>query len=365
MDYKKRINKLADSLKKENIDAVMVGPSPDLEYLTGLTPSADERFKGLFVLSDGRYFYVSPSLYVEETRKGLGDDAKIFIWYDAEGFLKAVQEAKEEFDLSQKRIAVNDGISAVHLIDIQKVVDSKFINGDVLVGHLRIIKSDDEIENLRRASNIIDDVVNDLVDYIRPGLLERDIKKKIEELCLEKGASGLSFDPIVASGPNSSMPHYNQYTRTIQNRDSVLLDLGCRYNGYCSDTTRMVFIGEPTQKQKDVYKAVLEANLTAEAFIKEGVTAEEVDAKARGVLEKAGLGEYFITRTGHGIGVNVHEHPNIVQGNKQVLKNGMAFSIEPSICIPGEFGIRIEDIVVVNEGKAEILNKFTKDLIVI
>lgn len=234
-----------------------------------------------------------------------------------------------------------------------------------MVGHLRIIKSSEEIDNLRQASRIIDEVVKDLSEFIRPGLLERDIKKKIEELCLEKGASGLSFDPIVAAGSNSSMPHYNQDSGIIQERDMVLLDLGCRYNGYCSDTTRTFFIGEPTAKQKEVYAAVLEANLQAEAFVREGVAAEEVDRKAREVLEKAGLGQYFITRTGHGIGVNVHEHPNIVQGNKQILKNGMAFSIEPSICIPGEFGIRIEDIVVVVDGKAEVLNKFPKELIVL
>ncbi|HHV18090.1 MAG TPA: aminopeptidase P family protein, partial [Thermoanaerobacterales bacterium] len=203
-----RIERLADLLKKDNINAVLIGPSPDLEYLTGLTPSADERFKGLFILCDGSFFYICPSLYFEETQKRMGNDAKIYVWYDGEGFLGVLKQAKDEFDLDNMCIAVNDGISAVHLLDIQEVIKGYFIKGDTLVGGLRIIKDTEEINNLRKASKIIDQVVQDLVEFIRPGLKERDIKKRIEELCLEKGASGLSFEPIVASGPNSSMPHY-------------------------------------------------------------------------------------------------------------------------------------------------------------
>ena len=360
-----RIKKLAESLKRENIGAVIVGPSPDLEYLTGLTPSNDERFKGLFVLSDASFFYIAPSLYLEETQKGIGDSAKIYVWYDEEGFLGVLRQARDDFELNGLRIAISDGISAVHLLDIQENIDAEFVRGDILLGELRMIKDEEEMENLRKASEIIDDVVKDLADFIRPGIRERDIRRKIEELCLEKGASGLSFDPIVASGPNSSMPHYNGDSRIIQERDIVLLDLGCKYNGYCSDTTRTFFIGEPSAKEKEVYAAVLEANLAAEAFVKEGVACEGVDEVAREVLRKAGLDKFFITRTGHGIGVNVHEFPNIVANNKQLLKNGMAFSIEPSVCIPGEFGIRIEDIVLVNDGKAEILNKFPKEMLVI
>jgi len=360
-----RISKVANNLKKENIGAVLVGPSPDLEYLTGLTPSEDERFKGLFVLSDGSFFYISPSLYLEETQKCIGNNAKIYVWYDEEGFLGVLKQAKEDFKLNGRRIAVSDGISAVHLLDIQQTIEGDFVKGNILVGELRMIKDAEEMDNLRKASEIIDDVVKDLAEFIRPGIRERDIQKKIEELCLEKGASGLSFEPIVASGPNSSMPHYNGDSRVIEEQDIILLDLGCKYNGYCSDTTRTFFVGEPGEKEKKVYAAVLEANLAAEAYIKEGVMCEEVDRKAREILKKAGLAEYFITRTGHGIGVNIHEYPNIVAGNKQVLQNGMAFSIEPSVCIPGEFGIRIEDIVIVNNGKAEILNKFTKEMLVI
>ena len=240
----------------------------------------------LFVLSDGSFFYISPSLYLEETQRGLGQDAKIYVWYDDEGFLGALKQARDDFKLEGLRIAVSDGISAVHLLDIQEAIDGEFVKGNIIVGELRMIKDAEEVDNLRKASEIIDEVVKDLYEFIRPGIRERDIKRKIEELCLEKGASGLSFDPIVASGPNSSMPHYNGDSRVIQERDIVLLDLGCKYKGYCSDTTRTFFIGEPSEKEKEVYAAVLEANLAAEAYVKEGVACGEVAKVARDVLKK-------------------------------------------------------------------------------
>jgi len=364
-----RIRQLANSLKKTNIDAVLLGPSADLEYLTGLTRrTGHERFLGLFVFSDASFFYISPSLYLEEAKKIMGHDTKIYIWYDAEGFLGVLKQAKEEFDLDNRHIAVGNGISGLHLLDVQQIINADFVKGKFLVGELRMIKDIEEMNNLRKASEIIDGVVQELVAFVRPGLRERDIKKKIEELCLEKGAPDLSFDPIVASGPNG-LPGYvmRGESRLIEERDIVILDLGCKYNGYCSDITRTFFIGEPSEKEKKIYNMVLEANLQAEACIQEGVTtAEEVDKKAREVIEKGRVGQYFTHRTGHGIGLDDHEDPFIVEGNKQVLKNGMAFSVEPGVYIPGEFGIRIEDIVIIDQGRTEILNKFSKrEMIVI
>lgn len=360
-----RIEKLVNSLKREGIDAVIVGASADLEYLTGLTPSRDERFKGFVVTADGRYFYICPSLYYEETRKCIGDEVKIYVWDDAEGFLTAIEKANKDYKLDGKTIAVNASIVAIDLLDIKTVINSEFVKGNLILGELRIIKDEEEIKNLKKAALIIDDVMGELIKLIRPGLLERDIRDKVEEFCKEKGGTGISFSPIVASGPNGSMPHYNDDGREIRENDVVLIDIGCKYNGYCSDITRTVFVGEPTEEQKRVYEVCLKANLEAEKFARPGVLAEEVDFVARKVIEDAGLGDYFITRTGHGIGMEVHEQPNIVKGNKQVLKPGMAFSIEPSICIPGKFGIRIEDIVVIEEKGLNILNEFPKELLVV
>ena len=184
-------------------------------------------------------------------------------------------------------------------------------------------------------------------------------------MLIEFGGEELSFEPIVASGPNGSMPHYNDDKRVIEEQDLVILDFGCRYKGYCSDTSRTVFIGEPTEEQKKVYEIVLRANREAEKAVKEGVTAGEIDRIARKIITDEGYGEYFINRTGHGIGVEIHEEPFIKEGNKEILKSGMAFSVEPGIYIPGKFGMRVEDIVIVDGEKARILNKSNKEMTIV
>jgi len=352
-------------MAEQNVDAVIVGPSSDLQYLTDLSPYADERFKALVILAAKSCFYICPALYYEETVNTLGKDSKIYVWDDTSGFLSAWDKAKEEYGLADKRIAVNEGIRAIDMIDLQNFLGGSFVKADGMLEQLRITKSNIERENLRKAAEIIDEVVVELTKYIRPGLREKDVKRKVEELCIEKGASGVSFEPLIASGPNSSMPHYNDDKRIIQERDIIIIDIGCKYNNYCSDITRTIFIGEPTDEQRKIYEIVKEANRQGELCIKEGMPAAEVDKVVRSVIEKAGYGEYFIHRTGHGIGVAVHEAPYIHQANTQKLRTGMAFSIEPGIYLPGKFGVRIEDIVVVDGDKAEVLNKCPKDIIVI
>lgn len=359
------VNQLTEMMSEQKVDAVIVGPSSDLQYLTGLAPYADERFKALVVLADKRCFYICPSLYYEETVNTLGEDSKIYVWDDTSGFLSALDKAKTEYGLVGKRIAVNEGIRAIDMLDLQDFLGGSFVKADKMLEQLRIIKSNSERQNLRRAAEIIDEVVMDLTKYIRPGLREKDVKRKVEELCIEKGASGISFEPLIASGPNSSMPHYNDDKRVIEEKDIVIIDIGCKYNGYCSDITRTVFVGEPTDEQRKIYEIVLEANRQGERCIREGLAAEDVDKAVRDVIEKAGYGKYFIHRTGHGIGVAVHEAPYINTGNRLALKSGMAFSIEPGIYLPGKFGVRIEDIVVVDGDKAEVLNKCPKELIAI
>ena len=359
------MDKIVHFMSDRKMDILVIGPSSDLQYLTGLKPFHDERFKALFILSDGRYFYVAPELYYEETMQTLGKDAEIFKWGDSEGFLKAINEANEKYGLEGKVIGVNDGIRAVDIIDVGNVVNAKFINGCSIIEGIRIIKTEEERDYLRKAARIADEVIPNIIKFIRPGVTEKDIKERIEKLLFEKGGEGTSFDTIVASGPNSSKPHYSDDSRVIEENDVMVLDYGCIYKGYCSDISRTIFVGEPTEEQKKVYNIILEANNKGEECARQGATAEEVDSAARNVIREAGYGQYFINRTGHGIGSGDHEAPYIKEGNKQVLKDGMAFSVEPGIYIPGKFGMRIEDIVLINDGKTEILNKATKDMIII
>lgn len=356
---------LTNLMKNEDIDALMIGPSSDLEYFTGLNPMSDERFKALIILKDKRYFYICPELYYEETRELLGEDAHIFIWSDTDGFLKAIKEAANYYNLKNIKIGVNDAIRAIDILEIENAIKAKFFIGSGIIENVRIIKDEEEKSNLRKSAHIADEVAGEIIKFIRPGLTERDIKRKIEELFMEKGVQSLAFETIVASGPNSSKPHYNGDSRVIEEQDIIVLDFGCKYNGYCSDISRTVFVGEPTEEQKKIYDIVVKANTAAESFVKQGVTAEDVDKMARDVIKQAGYGQYFLNRTGHGIGRAVHEGPYIREGNKQVLENGMAFSIEPGIYLPGQYGMRVEDIVLIDNWSGEVLNKFIKDLIII
>jgi len=364
MQLEKQLEKIVGLMSGINADIHMIGPSSGLEYLTGINPHPDERFKALFILKDKRHFYISPEIYYEETRELLGEKEDIFVWSDTDGFLSAIEKADKKYGLAGKIIAVNDGIVAINMLDIGNFLDVKFINGNSILEDVRIRKTQEEKDCMRKAAKIADEVVEETIKFIKPGLTERDIVKKLEELYTAKGVS-MSFHPIVASGPNTSKPHYNGDSRVIQEQDIIIIDTGCRYKGYCSDISRTVFVGEPTEEQRKIFDICVKATTTGEMAVREGVPAEEVDMAARNIIKAAGYGDYFLNRTGHGIGIAVHEGPYIRTGNKQILENGMCFSVEPGIYISGKFGMRVENIVLVENGKAEILNNVTKDIIIV
>ncbi|MGM0641798.1 MAG: M24 family metallopeptidase [Thermotogota bacterium] len=364
MVWQNKIDKLAELMKKNDVDFLIIGADTDLEYFAGINSWEGERFKGLVVHSSGQHFYISPELYYEETREALAKE-DIYQWGDGEGFLKAFKNADKKYDLKNKVIAVNQAVTAVEMLALKEELNSKFISGQDLVSQIRMIKDEKEREYLKKAGKIADKAAAAVVEFIKPGITEKDIKEKIKELLLEYGGESLSFETIVASGPNSSKPHYNSDKRVIKKQDLIVLDFGCKYKGYCSDMSRTVFLGEPTEEMKKVYEIVLKANKKAEEIANAGSTAEEVDLAARNIIEEAGYGQNFINRTGHGIGRAVHEGPFIKKGNKLKLKNGMAFSIEPGIYIPGKFGMRVEDIILIENGKGQPLNNYNKEMLVI
>lgn len=361
----KRLDKAIHLMADKNLDALLIGPGSDLKYFTGLNPSTDERFKALFILKNGDKFYICPELYLEETEEILNNSIEIFCWSDGEGFIKAIKDASAKYNIKNIKIGINDTLRAVDILEINNFIDTNFVLGTEVMENIRMIKTKDEIKHLKEAANIADRVFSDIVKFIRPGIMERDIKNKIEELFMEKGAEGLSFDTIVASGPNSSKPHYNDDSRVIEKNDIIILDFGCKYNGYCSDMSRTVFVGTPTEEQRKIYNIVLDANMEAEKFAEKGVTAGDVDKTARDIIDDAGYGKYFINRTGHGIGMDVHEGPYIKEKNALQLDNGMAFSIEPGIYLPGKYGMRVEDIVIIEDGKSTILNNSPKDMTIL
>lgn len=360
-----RIRNLKNILSNYNMDGYLMGANFDLKFLTGINSFPDERFKGLLVLKDGRKLFISPELYYEDFRSTLGDDIPMYVWSDTDGVNDTFAKIREDYDLENKKIAIDDSIRGIDLLDMMGIIQAEFVNEPNISKELRIIKDKEGVDNLQKAALIADKTYEEILKFIKPGVTEKQISDKLKDLLMSLGGEGLSFEPIVASGPNSSMPHYSGDQRVIEKQDLVILDYGCLYKGYCSDTSRTVFIGEPTEEQRKVYEIVLRANTEAEEAAKEGATAEEIDRVARGVIKDAGYGQYFINRTGHGIGIEVHESPFIKEGNKEVLKTGMAFSIEPGIYIPGKFGMRVEDIVVIAGNEAKVLNKSNKELIIV
>jgi len=366
MINQKRLEMLTKELRKNGLDAIYLGPSTDLEYISGLDTHPDERVRGLMVSSDGNCFAMTPLLYKEEMAKAFGDVPFYAEWNDHEGFTGAFKRGCEHLGIVGGKIAFNDGVRAVDMLAVRDEMDMRMVGGGKILDPLRSRKDAEELEIMREASRMVDAVVYKLRDFIRPGMTERRIAKKIPEFFEEAGCMGVSFGPIVASGPNGSMPHYGGDQRVIEENDVIILDLGGRHKGYCSDTTRTLFTGTPTKEQRKVYEIVRQAQEAGEAAVKPGATGQDVDRAARQVIIDAGYGEFFFNRVGHGIGLAVHESPYMIEGNDKPLEPGNVFSVEPGIYLPGKFGVRIENIVAVREdGTGEALNHFPRELTIV
>jgi Xaa-Pro aminopeptidase len=356
-----KVAQVAQVLQKEGVDALLLGPTSDLEYLSGLHLQDCERFKGCFILQDGRSFCVCPRISTQEFRECMPEEVPIFDWQDKDWFYATLSEAFEKYGLKGKSLALNDGVRGVDAVEIMQREKVTLINGWHYLDGMRSIKSADEVAKLKKAGEIADAALEALLPFIRPGRSEREIKRKLLALLEEKGADATSFTPIVARGENAAMAHYTREDGIVQEQDTVLIDYGCRYQGYCSDTTRTLFVGKPSEEALKLYRIVQESQEAGERAVRPGVTSESVDIAARKVIEDAGYGEYFNNRLGHGIGMAVHEAPNIMRGNTQILQPGMAFSIEPGIYIPGKIGIRVENIVVVTADGCVPMSTFPRD----
>jgi len=357
----KYFDRLLKELNRTDYDAVMVTPSNEFKFLVGHTPSLGARFEGLFILKDGRYFHICPLLSQEEMGEIFGAE-RVHAWSDGDGYLDTVAQCADRYGLRGKTVAVNQHTRAFHVLEIADAGIMDFASGKILMEEMRIIKDSEEMEYLRIASRYADEVFTELVDFIQPGMIEKDVKDKIRACFKAKGVTG---DGMVAVGPNASMPHYNRSDRVIQEQDLVLLDFGCTYHGLYSDITRTVFVGNPTAEQIKVYEIVKRANEKAIQAIAVGVKASAIDQVARDIIAAEGYGDYFLSRLGHGIGYAGHEAPDIKGSNHRKLETGMAFSIEPGIYLPGNFGVRIEDIILMGPEGVEVLNQVTKEMIVI
>jgi Xaa-Pro aminopeptidase len=331
-------------------------------YLTGYAPMPTER-PTLLVLRPG----ADPVMLVPELERPLaaaasaGAEIELVGWRDGmDVYAEAARLLPED-----GRVAVGDSLWAAHLLGLQAEGPGMvFAPASPVIERLRAIKDDDELAALARAGRAADETFRQICDRSFLGRREEEVAADLAELLVRNGHDAAAFT-IVASGPNAASPHHEPGGRTMLPRDAVVLDFGGTLGGYYSDTSRTVVVGEPPEGFEAVYAIVHEAQDAAFRAVRPGIQAQDVDRVARRIIDDAGYGERFFHRTGHGIGLEVHESPYLVEGNERELQPGVTFSIEPGIYLDGAFGVRIEDIVVVTEDGADRLNRSTRELQVV
>lgn len=359
-----KIEQLQATLTEKNLDAAYISDPMSIGYLTGFFEDPIERVMALLVFPDAEPFLFTPALEVEAA-KGTGWSHPVYGYLDHEDPYALI--AKHVRD--QVTNPVNWGIEQSHLT-VQRLrgLKGQFPNAKFTtdltptIEHLRLIKSDDEIAKLNEAGKWADFMLEEGFKNLQLGRSEQEVAANLEFALKKHGIMHTSFDTLVQAGAHAAEPHGATSQNPIENNELVLFDLGCIVDGYCSDVSRTVAIGELNEKQQDIYNVCLEAQLAAQDAAKPGITAEELDRVARDVITKAGYGEYFIHRLGHGLGMSDHEFPSIMEGNQLVLEPGMCFSIEPGIYIPGVAGVRIEDCVHITADGCEPFTHTSKEL---
>jgi D-alanyl-D-alanine dipeptidase len=356
--FAERRRRAADAVEEAGLAGLLVSPGPDLAYLTGHEPPPLERLT-LLILASGRDpVLVVPALELPAAESAPGTAGlELIAWRDGEDPYESVARI-----LRAGRFALNDQTWASHLLALEHATaDCFFVAAGRALPPLRAVKDEDEIARLRAAAAGADAVFAEVVALAFAGRRELDVAADLDRLLRAHGHDHVDFT-IVGSGPNSASPHHGASERKIEAGDAVVMDFGGRAAGYCSDITRTVFVGQADEERRRVYEVVRAAQQAAFEAVRPGVAAQDVDRAARAVIADAGYGELFVHRTGHGIGIEVHEPPYIVEGEETALEAGMTFSDEPGIYVAGRFGVRIEDQLLVTPVGAERLNAASRDL---
>jgi len=360
MDYAKRREKIKTL---SDVDAVALVPGANLTYYTGLHFHLSER-PLIAILTGDNLSIIAPILEVPVIQANPDLEVRVFTWTDEAGYQGAFNAAIRDLGLTGKVLGVDDNTMRVFEDRAFEKADStlKRVSVGKNLLDLRAGKDSGEVAAIRDAVGRSQDALDDLLDWVQAGHTEKQIARKLDDLLLMHGCTGNAFDSLVQTGANSALPHGSVSDRALQEGEFLLIDFGGRVGDYPADITRTFIIGTPTDEQQKIYDTVLAANRAAIKAAKPGVTCESVDKAARDVIEAAGYGEYFFHRTGHGLGLEVHELPQIATGNLAVLEPGMIFTVEPGIYVPGAGGVRIEDNVVVTDSGVEVLTSFRRDL---
>lgn len=351
------LEQIAAALEARELDAMLVTSAPGEFYAVGF------RGEGAVVVTRTACRYITDSRYIEAARRQV-TGAEVVVTSRGRGQRALAEQAVRE--LSIRRMGFEDGYMTVaEHENWQAALPCELVPAQSVLTALRSVKDEEELARMTRAQAITDQVFAGILEFIRPGMTERQVAARLQYDMLCLGAERMSFDPIVASGPNGSMPHAVPGDRKVREGDFITMDFGCVAGGYCSDMTRTVALGTPTEEMRRVYELVLAAQRAGIAAARAGATGRTIDGAARRVIEEAGYGEYFGHSFGHGLGLEIHEAPNASYAEEKGLPAGAVISAEPGIYLPGRFGVRIEDVLVLTpEGCADLTGS-SKELIIL
>lgn len=354
-EIKDRVDKLRSYMEDNSLDAFLVTKAENIRYLSGFTGGSDARL----LISQDKCYILTDSRYFEQVNRECRD------WELVEekppGFDRLV-----EISSRYKRISLEaNSITYQFYQELSSKITSQLSPQVGIIENLRVIKDDKELDLLRKSAAISDEVFLDLLQFIKPGVSERQVAAKIGYLLKVKGCDKESFDTIAVSGKNAALPHGQPGPKLLVTGDMVTMDYGGFYRGYAGDMTRTVAVGETSERLIGYYHAVLEAQQIGVAMVKAGVCCREIDQSVRNCLKKYDLERYFQHGTGHGVGLEIHEEPRVSFTSDRVLTANMVITIEPGIYIPGWGGIRIEDTVIVKNGGCEIITHSDKSLLIL
>jgi Xaa-Pro aminopeptidase len=364
MNHMRRIKHLQQMLDAAKLDALVVVHLPNIRYLVGFTGSA-----GVLLVTLQKSVFFTDGRYTEQARAEV-QGSRIII--AAKPPLVAAAEWLQSNCRRSRDYRVRIGLEGEHLVlvqrsRIQQLLLSPFrlVEAPPLVEKMRLVKDDVEIEMLRQAALLGSALFDTALASIRPGIRETEVAAEMEYAARKAGAEAMSFSTIIASGTRSALPHARASLASVPSRGFVVCDFGVILTGYCSDRTRTLYVGRPTAEERSFYDAVRDAQEAALRVIRPGVSVAEVDHAARTVLKKRKLDRFFTHSTGHGVGLEIHEAPRVAKGAADVLHPGMVITVEPGAYVPGKYGVRIEDMVVVTAKSCEVLAPTGKELITV
>lgn len=363
--YNRRLEKLSDTMKQAAVDLAAIVPGANLRYLAGLEMHTSERIALALFPQGGQPAFVLPVLEAPRVQENLEIEASLYTYSDEQGPGTAFRQMAGDLRLDGKVLGVEHlRMRVLELRQLEEsVANATFADVEPLLSQLRITKDETEMESMRRAAAANEDCFRQVQAQTKSGVTEQELAAIWQKAALDAACGELPEAPIVAAGLNGASPHAWATSRTVAEGDLVTIDAFVRAEGYYSDITRTYAVGEIDEELQRIYSVVEEANAAARDLIRPGIEAQEVDRSARRVIQKAGYGEYFVHRTGHGLGLEIHEPPYIVEGNDLALRPGMTFTVEPGIYVPGRGGVRIEDNILVTENGCETLTTLPRELI--